>query len=124
MEIKINTYIFCFIAGLIGILFHICLKIPEMKKRFKVANIEFSLSKYFQDDMWGIIASIVTVIAAIFILDEIVDFYPALLKWSKFFFIFIGYTGSSLLVTALGKTADYVNKIVDVKTDVADLVDK
>ncbi len=116
-----NTYIFCFLAGLLGILFHIfAIKIPAIKERAKVANTSFSYSAYFKDDATAILASLLTVIILLVVLDELVAFKPVVVPYLKAGFVFIGFTGSSILIALLGKAQAKINQVVDVKTDIAD----
>jgi len=119
MEAKL--YISCFVGGLLGILFHIfVLKLPAVRSRAKAANVPFKISDYFRDDYLAIISSVLTVVILVWLLDEIIGYNPSFMRWIKFFFIFVGYTGSSVLVGLLGKFDKEVQKVVDYKTDKAD----
>lgn len=118
MDLKI--YAGCLIAGVLGILFHLILNINKTKKRFNVANLEFDFGMYVKGEIWALIASLLTVVIATYLIDELANFRPEILEWIKFFFVFVGYSGSSLLVGILGKANSYVNKVVDAKTDIAD----
>lgn len=116
-----NTYLLCFLAGVLGILFHIfAIKLPAVKERARVANMPFSYSAYFQDDLAAVLASLLTVVILLVVLDELVAFKPSVLPYLKFAFVFVGFTGSSILIAVLGKAQDKINQVVDVKTDVAD----
>jgi hypothetical protein len=116
-----TTYLLCFLAGLLGILFHIfAVKLPAIKQQAKVANMPFSYSAYFQDDLAAILGSLLTVVILLVVLDELVAFKPAVLPYLKAAFVFVGFTGSSILISLLGKAQDKINQVVDVKTDVAD----
>jgi len=116
-----NTLIECFIAGLLGILFHVfVIKLPAIKKRAEAANTTLSLSEYLKSDWLALSGSLLTVIICVFILDEITKFRPSILEWIKFFFIFLGYTGSSILQSALGRADKEIRNIIDVKTNIAD----
>lgn len=116
-----QIYIQCFLAGLLGILFHVvAIKLPRLKKRFKAANVEFSFKAYLKGDALALISSLVTVIIVVYLLDELAGLKPAILDYVKFLFVFVGYSGSSLLIGALGKADTYVNKIINEKTDIAD----
>ena len=116
-----NLYINCVIGGILGILFHIfVLKLPAVRARAKAANVPFKMSDYFKDDYLAIVASLLTVIILVWVLDEIIGYNPSFMRYIKFFFIFIGYTGSSVLVNVFGKFDKEVQKIVDIKTDISD----
>lgn len=116
-----QLYLQCFVAGLLGILFHVfVVKLPSVKARAKAANVEFSIKSYFQDDWVALGAALITVLIAVFALDELLGYRPNVLKYIKYLFFFVGFTGSSLLIALLGKTTKAINDIVDVKTDIAD----
>lgn len=117
----LETYAWCFSAGLLGILFHIfAIKIPAVKSRTKVANEKFNVGQYLQDDLAGIITSVLSVLILLVVLDELVAFKPVVLPYLKAGFVFVGYTGSSILVALLGKAQSKINQVVDIKTDKAD----
>lgn len=116
-----KLYIWCFALGIIGVLFHIfAVKAPAVKSRAEAANLPFSLSDYLRKDSLAIISSLITVIAAVLLVDEIIGYNPSLVRFIKFFFLFVGYTGSSLLITVLGKFDSYTKTVVDAKTNIAD----
>lgn len=111
METKI--YLECFLAGLLGILFHVvAVKLPKLKKRFKSAKMEFSLQEYIKGDALALVSSLVTVFIVVFLLDELAGLKPAILDYVKFLFVFVGYSGSSILIGLLGKADNYFNKTI------------
>ena len=116
-----QLYVNCFIGGLIGMLFYLfAIKLPAIRKRALAANLPFSIKGYFKDDYLSVIASLISIIALVWTLDEIIGYNPSFMRYIKFFFIFIGYTGSSVLVNVLGKFDKEVQRIVDIKTNISD----
>lgn len=121
---KSELYIETAIAGVLGILFHIfVMKIPALRKRAKIANEPFSFKAYWLDDYPGIVASFITVALAIVALDELIGYRPSMLKYVKYFYFFVGYTGSSILLALLSKTEKAINAVINTKTDIADSKD-
>lgn len=117
----IHTYISCLIAGLLGQAIHLfAVKLPGLKARATAANMPFSIKTALADDWLGIAASFFTILVALICLDELVKFKPAVVEYLKFAFVFIGYTGSSILLAVLSKADKTINTVVDVKTDIAD----
>jgi hypothetical protein len=117
-------YLNCFIGGLLGLLFHLfAIKIPAAKKRAEAANIPFKLKEYFKDDYPAVIASLLTVVIFVYLLSELIGYNPSLLRTVKYFFLGVGYTGSSALISLLGKYDKGTLKIVDVKTNLSDGID-
>jgi hypothetical protein len=116
-----ETYIWCFLAGLLGLSFYLfAVKIPGVKSSAKVANMPFSYGQYFTDDLAAIMASLFSILILLVVLDEVVALKPIVLPYLKAGFVFVGYTGSSLLVKVLGKAQTKINDVVDTKTDIAD----
>jgi len=120
-DLKLELYAWCFLAGVLGIAFHlVAIKIPAMKKRAKVANEPFDFRKYLKDDIAAILTSVLTVLIALIVLDEALSIKPAIQPYLKAAFVFVGYTGSSILIALLGTAQNKIDKIVDTKTDIAD----
>lgn len=116
-----TLYIYCILLGFLGIALHIfAFKAPAEKKRAEAANVPFNLLDYLKADYLPIVASVITVVVLVLLLDEIIGYNPSFIRYVKFGFLFVGYTGSSILVSALGQFGNKVIKIVDVKTDIAD----
>lgn len=118
-----QIYIECFIAGILGILFHIfVIKLPALKTASNAANRPFSVVCYFKDDWVSISGSFLSIIISVFLIDNLLKYQPAVQPYLKFLFLFIGYTGSSILQSILSKTGDSINKIVDQKTNELDSI--
>jgi len=116
-----NVYLDLFIGGLLGMLFQVLvIKMPAVKKRAEAANLVFKPSEYFKSDWLALTASLLAILIAIYVFDEITNSYPSIVKYAKFFFIFIGYTGASFLQSVLGVYDSKVRDIVDIKTNIAD----
>jgi hypothetical protein len=116
-----ELYIQCLALGILGLLFHLfAMKIPAVRSRAKAANMPFTLKAYFAEDYPAVIASLITVIIAVLCVDELVGYKPAIMDYLKFFFVFVGFTGSSILISVLGRFDASIKTIVDVKTDIAD----
>lgn len=115
------TYLWCFIAGLLGMLFHIfAVSMPAVKTRATVANMQFTYGCYFKDEAAAIIANLLTILILLVTLNELVAFKPEVIPWLKAAFVLVGYTGSSLLITVLGKASGKINTVVDIKSNEAD----
>lgn len=105
--------------------FHlVAVKIPSVKARAKAANIPYTLKGYLKDDSAAIMASILTVIIGVYVLDELLGYRPSILKYLKFFFIAVGFMGSSVLIALLGKATKAINSVVDAKTNELDDIKK
>lgn len=110
-----------FLAGTLGVIFQICvIKIPKLQAQSKVANHAFSYKQYFKDDLAAIIGSFVSVFIMIVCIDELLQVKPELSKYIKWLFVFVGFTGSSIIQAVLSVTSNKIMKIIDVKTNIAD----
>ena len=98
----------------------ILLKIPQLQQRSKAANHDFSIKDYFKDDWAVILASFVTVGIVIICIDELIAVKPELANYIKWLFVFVGFTGSSILQAVLSVTNKKIMAIIDIKTNIAD----
>lgn len=113
-------YVWCSLLGLIGIAFQTLIKIRKLQEQSRLSNSPFRVRDYFINDWVTIVLNFLTLGVAVFAVDEIINYKPNVLPFIKWFFFFIGYTGSSLLNSLLSKTQTGINKVIDVKTDIAD----
>lgn len=118
-----STLLNYFLSGTLGVLFQICvIKIPRLKKTSLIANRPFSFKQYLSDDWPAIAGSFLAVGILCFCLDEVLDIKPELAKIVKWLFVFVGFTGSSIIQTILSVTNKKIMRIIDVKTDISDSV--
>lgn len=115
-----NPLVSYFLGGSLGVLLQILLKIQQLKKQSKIANHIFSFKEYFSDDWISILTSFVSVGVAIYTMDELINAKPQLAEYIKWFFIFVGFSGSSLIQSVLSVTARKIDSIIDIKTNIAD----
>ena len=116
-----EVYIHCVISGFLGIMFHIAaVKMPALKRRSKAANKPFEPLSVFKDDWLGIAASGLTVIITTYLLEEFAGFSPYIMQYVKFFFVAVGFMGSSFLLSVLSKADKAINKVIDRKSNIAD----
>lgn len=115
-----NLIIQCLIAGLLGVAFQIVVKLIALKKRSKAANHDFNIIQYFKDDWLVYVSALLTVFIATYLLDELTRLHPEIVNYVKFFFVFVGYTGSSILHVLLGSTEKKILNVIDRKTNIAD----
>lgn len=115
-----QMYLWCSILGLIGIAFQTLIKINKLQTQSKLANHAFKIRDYFENDWTTILLNLLTLAVAVISIDEVVKYKPQVVSFIKWFFFFIGYTGSSILNSLLSKTQDGLNKIIDIKSNIAD----
>lgn len=116
-----NTLFTYFLMGTLGILLQIlAVKIPSLKAKYTAANRVFNIKEYLSDDWYTILASFVAVAILVFGLDEVLDLRPELEKYIKWLFVFVGFTGSSIIQAVLSVANKKIMQIIDVKTNVAD----
>lgn len=117
---NINLIIQCLVAGFLGIAVQVILKLIALRNRSAAANTPFRVADYFTDDWLTLLLSIVTVVIGVYVLDELIAYKPEVASYVKFFFIAVGYMGSSILHMILSVTEKKILKVIDVKTDIAD----
>lgn len=117
-----EIYVDCVIAALIGNVIHIIFKIMSLAKEHKTSNIEFTLKGYWKDDMWVIIGDIASSFVLVFIVDEWVvdEQYAWVLDKIKTVFVFVGLTGSYLVMYFFSVATKKLQRAIDHKTSIAD----
>lgn len=116
-----DTLLNYFIAGSLGVLLQIlAVKIPTLKSKYTVANKTFSMKEYLANDWYAILGSFVSVAILIVGLDEILEVKPELAKYIKWLFIFVGFTGSSIIQAVLSVANKKIMQVIDLKTNIAD----
>lgn len=113
----------CAIAGIIGMLLQVFLvKLPSLQLRYAKANEKLTIGRFIQDEWVTLIGSVLTILAIVYCLDEVLNLQPDLVKVIKWLFIFVGFTGSSIIMALFSKTAKTLNGIIDVKTNELDAI--
>lgn len=103
---------------LFGQLFHLLIKANAMRKRAKSGNVPFNIMKDFiAVDGLEIIATFVGGIIVMLILNEVKMIYPGIENYLRMSFVLLGYSGSSLVLSALSKAEKNVSKQIDEKTN-------
>lgn len=107
----------CAVAALIGQLIHIfVVKIPSLQTRFRKAKVPFSVKEFFKAEWVTMVGNLFAIIGLLWTLDETLNIRPEILVAIKWLFLFVGFTGSSIVLSVFSKTGKYLNNIIDLKT--------
>jgi hypothetical protein len=109
----------CFIACLIGNIIHVSFKIRSLSIDYKKANLPFSIGQYFKDDKFALVADAAASFGLVYLADEWLH-NEYILGKIKTFFVFIGFTGSYVILQFTSVAKSKFRKIVDEKTNIAD----
>jgi hypothetical protein len=115
-----ELYIHCVIASLLGVMFHVSVKIKSLYEDHKRANLKFSVGKYFSDDWIALIVDIIAALVLVYLVDEWLDADSRLLNKIKSIFFFVGFTGSYVILQILSVAKSRFRKSIDEKTNTAD----
>lgn len=96
------------------------IKVPDIKKRAKLANQQFIWKDWWISDGNLVIATMIIGAMAIIGLDQIIHWKPGILEYVKWFFAGIGFLGSTVVLAKLSQYTKYFNQVIDVKTNIAD----
>ena len=118
-----QIYFQCVIACLIGNLLHIAFKVRSLAVDHKIANLEFSIWKYISDDKWGLIVDAGASFALVYLADEWLDFDDRILGKIKSIFVFVGFTGSYVILQMMSVAKKKFRSAVDFKTNKSDELD-
>ena len=115
--------VYYLLAGLLGLCFQVLAKMSSVKKDFTVANKNFVLKKFFEDEMIAIAMSIVVLFIMAITLKEWLGYKPLLENYVRLIFVLGGAIGSWAFGLFLGKSKKYIRNVVDEKTNIADAKD-
>jgi uncharacterized membrane protein len=110
------------LAGLLGLAFVTLAKLNSVKKDFKVANQEFVTKKFFQDELIGIIMSVLILLLMAITFTEWIAIKPQAANYVTIIFVLGGAVGSYTFLLFLGNSKKYIRKIIDEKTNIADKI--
>lgn len=106
--------------GFLSFLFVTLVRMNSLKKDAEAANLSFNYKRYFDREVFGLAASVVSIILWAYLYPEVVLKYPAIEGWIRASFFAMGAMGSWVLQMLLGKTKVWIRNVVDVKTNIAD----
>lgn len=116
----LTLYIHCVIACLIGNILHVGFKIISLQKDHKIANLEFSVGKYLSEDKWALLMDVFASFAVVYLIDEFLEMDSRLIGKIKTVFVFVGFTGSYVILQVMSVAKSNFRKAVDYKTNQAD----
>ena len=96
-----ELYIQCVLATLLGNILHVAFKVLALWKDHKVANLEFSFLSYLKDDWLALICDAFSSFLIVYLIDEWLSFNEFIIGKIKTIFVFIGFTGSYVILTLL-----------------------
>jgi len=111
----------CLLACLVGNGLHVCFKIFSLNKDYKKANMEFSFAQYIRDDKWALLMDVAASFALVYLADEwLSEIGNYALNKIKSVFVFIGFTGSYVILQAMSVAKKRFRTVVDAKSNIAD----
>lgn len=120
MTMTPQGYLMCGLVALFGMLLQILLKGIAVQKKARLANVEFKFIEIFTNDWLSHLASIVTIILALFLVDEFTNISEKVTDYIRIGFAFVGYTGSDIASRLFSVVNSKVNAAIDYKTTIAD----
>src|SRR5690348_11855740 len=108
-----ELYIHCCIACLIGNMLHIAVKIRSLAIDHKKANLEFSIGDYMKMDKWALVVDLLASLVIVYLVDEWLDLDSRLLGKIKSIFVFVGFTGSYVILQAMSVAKSKYRQAVD-----------
>lgn len=107
----------------LGQALHLAVKAKSLQKKASAANMPFNIKDdFFKKDFIEIFITLICGFMVLVGYSEIVGFEPRIADSQKIFFMFVGYTGSSLVLSLLSKADKSVMKYIDQKTNIADFI--
>lgn len=115
-----EQFIHCYIACLIGNIAHILIKWNSIRVDYKTANEEPpSLWEFLKMEKSAVISDAAASMGLVYIADEWIDSEYVISK-IKTVFVFVGFTGSYVIMQISSVSKKRLRSIIDKKTDIAD----
>jgi hypothetical protein len=118
-----SLYIQCVAMFILGQAAHLFLiKIPAVKARCRAANKPFTWKEWWNCD-WNVVIG-TQIIGALFIigLDQFLNWKPQVLDYIKWFFAFVGASGSAIAMAKWSQYEKGLTALLDIKSNVSDAV--
>lgn len=115
-----HLYLACFGVALVGMALQTVLKLKSLQDKARAGNIKFNVWDYFRNDWLSIIASVLTIVLFLIIVDNLLKWKPVIINYVKIGFAFVGYVGSDIASRLFSVVNRKINSIIDAKTDTAD----
>lgn len=116
----LELYIKCGVVGLLGMLLQIIFKSISVQKKAKLSNVQYKFTEIFTADWLSHLASLVTIVLFMFLIDEFANISNKVFDYLKIGFAFVGYTGSDIASRLFSVVNNKVNAAIDYKTTIAD----
>lgn len=119
-----EQYLQMVIAATIGIILQLLFKAIRLQKKARESNQVFTLWKWIIEDALILILNILSPYVAVYIFQEFaLDDEGIEGKWVNYIrtmFVFIGFSGSSVLMGFFSVIDKKLSKVIDTKTNLAD----
>lgn len=115
-----ELYIKCGVVGLLGMILQIIFKSIAVQKKANLANVQYKFWEIFSADWLSHLASIVTIVLFMFLIDEFTNISAKVMDYLKIGFAFVGYTGSDIASRLFSVVNNRVNAAIDFKTTISD----
>ena len=114
-----QTFIFS-LCAISGWFFHSCMKLNSLQKQAKAGNVEFSIKRYIQDDIFSLLASFSSIFIWLLLFKETANKFPQIVEYARLSFVLMGASGSYLIQYFLSNAEKRITKVIDEKTNIAD----
>lgn len=111
-----NLHVELGVIAFIGMIISVLLKYKSLRAKADAANVSLSLRNYLKQDWIALTVSVLTIISALLMLDNIVNLHVNAINWMKFLFSFVGYASNDLILR-LGSAANKkLNNIINMES--------
>lgn len=115
-QAQIQMYTVCLLVALIGAAIHFFVKMNNIMKGSKIANVEFFPKRFYNDEKISMIISLLTIFLALFLLGELLDAFPRSVGYKNLAFAFLGYGSDYLASYFFSFAQKRLDQAVDFKT--------
>lgn len=115
-----NIYLQCILIAVLGAALKTWIKFASMRSKALQANVKFDWLENARLDWPAWVSTLIAIAICTFFIDEALDYNDKIIYYVKPFFATLGYMGADLLIYFFGAANKYINRIIDIKTTIAD----
>lgn len=115
-----NLYVELFLIAFLGAALKAWSKFIAMRNKAIQANIAFDWRENVRLDWPSWVATLIAIAICMFLVDSVMNWKPWMIHAIRPIFVTVGWAGADLVITALGASNKYINRIIDIKTSIAD----
>lgn len=115
-----QLYVECALISVLGAGLKIWIKFAAMRSKAFQANVKFNWGENVRLDWPAWITSLFVIVICMFLIETALDWKTWMVLAIRPLFVCVGYMGTDLFIYAMGAANKMINRVIDLKTTIAD----